>query len=132
MSDDWRADLHRDLTRSRSRKRAAQPYDSFAWKARRAELRDGATCVLCARFGEHVPAEIADHVCPVTAGGNFEGELQPLCSPCHRIKKLVEGRWRRGELPASELDFRTSREAARLRAPIGVDGFAIRPVNESH
>ena len=128
MSDEsWREALHADLTAGRRRKRELQPYDTREWKRRRDALKGDAFCILCLRFGVHTPAAIADHVVPVTSGDDFAGQLQALCTACHRVKKLVEGQWRRGALLTSELDFRISREAARLRAPVGADGFAIRP-----
>jgi hypothetical protein len=132
VSEDWRADLHAELSAGR-RKHEPKPYDTRAWKSRRAELH-GAPCVLCARFGLHEPATIADHIQPVTNGGAFEGDLQPVCTNCHGLKRLIEGRWRRGELPASELNLAVSREGARLRAAafgVGTDGLPLVPWNDS-
>jgi hypothetical protein len=131
MSDEsWRSALHAELTAGRAGKRQPQPYDTRRWKDRRAALKDGAGCVLCLRFGLHEPATIADHIQPVTNGGAFEGDLQPVCANCHKLKRLIEGRWRRGELPVSELNLAVSREGARLRAAafgVGVDGMPICP-----
>jgi hypothetical protein len=134
MSADWRSDLHRELAASRARKANSRPYDSREWKSRRAALKAGAVCCLCARFGLDTPAAVADHIQPVTNGGAFEGNLQPVCFDCHKLKRLIEGRWRRGELPASELDLSVSKEGMRLRAAafgVGVDGMPLVPWNDS-
>jgi 5-methylcytosine-specific restriction endonuclease McrA len=133
MADEsWRADLHRNLTTSRLRKRAS-PYSSRAWKARRAELRDGAVCCLCVRFGVQAPAEVADHIIPA-ADGDFAGELQALCLDCHKIKRVLEGQWRKGVLNARELYLATGKEAMRLRAAAfgtGHDGYPLVQISDS-
>ena len=129
MSDDWRADLHRDLAAGRRRQHASRPYDTGRWKQVRAALR-GSDCVLCARFGLRVPATIADHVKPAADDHEdfYCAELQGICELCHReVKPKLEAAWRKGKLAASELNLAVSREGARLRAAAfgtGEDGFA--------
>jgi 5-methylcytosine-specific restriction endonuclease McrA len=136
MTDDdesWRAGLHRDLVggRRRKSKRPSHPYDTARWKARRTELRDGATCVLCARFGLATMAQVADHIIPALdteAADFYDAPLQALCLDCHKIKRKIESAWRRRELNIRELDLSQSREGARLRAAsfgVGVDGFPL-------
>lgn len=128
MTEDWRADLHRDLAAGRRRSKRISPYDTGAWKARRTELKHDAYCVLCARFRLHTPAKIADHIVPVADGGAFEGELQPLCLDCHKIKRVIENAWRKGKLGIAELDLSVGHQALRLRAAafgVGVDGFQL-------
>lgn len=133
MSDEsWRTELHRQLIAGRSRKKAPRPYDSRGWKSRRSEVKDGAECCLCARFGQHVPAEVADHIVPAATAG-FDGALQPLCQLCHRIKRVLEGQWRRGSLNVSELNLATGRAAMCLRASafgVGLDGFQLVRVDD--
>jgi hypothetical protein len=134
--EDWRADLHRDLAASKRRSKRVSPYDTGAWKTRRNALKHDAVCLLCARFGLQVPGEVADHVMPQADSREdfIEAPLQPLCSPCHVIKRKIEGRWRRGELRISELDLSISKEGARLRAAafgVGVDGLALVPYPRS-
>jgi 5-methylcytosine-specific restriction endonuclease McrA len=133
VDESWRDALHRDLVAGRRRPKRVSPYDTRGWKARRSALKYDAACVLCARFRLHEPATIADHVIPTTNGG-FEGPLQPLCEDCHRIKRRIEGRWRRGELKVAELYLATGREALRLRAAafgVGADGFQLVRVEPS-
>ena len=127
MSEDWRSDLHRDLAAGKRRPKRNSPYDTPGWRARRAELKCDAICVLCARFKIHVPATVADHVIPhANSGEDFhEAALQPLCFDCHKIKRVIENRWRRRELAVTELNFAAGKEALRLRAAmfgVGVDG----------
>jgi HNH endonuclease len=134
MSEDWRAAVHRELAAGRRRKGPPKPYDTRGWKQRRAELKDGAVCCLCARFGLAVPATVADHVVPVTNGGDFEGELQPLCFECHKIKRVIEGRWRKGTLAITELNLAVGRQAMHLRAAafgVGIDGLLICRASDS-
>lgn len=125
--ESWRSDLHHELSIRRPSKRVS-PYDTSEWKARRRELKEGADCILCLRFGVQSPAEVADHIVPAADSGDFEGELQPLCLGCHRIKRQIEGRWRKGTLAVTELNLATGKEALRLRAAafgVGVDGFQL-------
>jgi hypothetical protein len=129
MSEDWREALHADLAAGRRRKRASRLYDASQWKARRTALKENACCCLCIRFGIYEPATVADHVVPA-ADSDFAGELQPLCGLCHRLKRLIESRWRKGTLGITELNMSISKEGARLRANafgVGVDGFALCP-----
>jgi 5-methylcytosine-specific restriction endonuclease McrA len=131
VSEDWRADLHAELSAGR-RKPGPRLYDTPRWRAARRELTTDAACVLCLRFGEVVRGNIADHVVPTRNSTEdfHDARLQPVCEGCHRIKAKLEHRWRRGELPTSELDLAISKEAARLRAPIGTDGMPIPPLDQ--
>lgn len=61
-------------------------YSGQGWRTRRAEQL--AAHPLCARCGRRATA--ADHVISLAAGGDFDGELQSLCMPCHREKTLAE------------------------------------------
>ena len=125
----WRADVHADLTAGRKR-RPQSPYSTPEWRARRAALKEGACCVLCARFGLQEPATVADHVVPAVDSRAFDGPLQALCEPCHKIKRRLENMWRRKELGIGELNLATGKEAYRLRAHafgVAVDGLPLHP-----
>ena len=128
VDESWRDALHQDLVAGKRRPKRISPYDTRGWKTRRSALKHDARCVLCARFKIHVAASVADHIIP-SADSTFGGELQPLCGDrCHRLKRRVEGRWRRGELGVAELNFATGKEALRLRAAafgVGVDGYPL-------
>lgn len=133
MADEgWRDAVHRDLAAGKQRKGKPRPYDTREWKQRRAELKDGAGCVLCARFGVYEVATVADHIIPTADSGEdfYDARLQPLCAPCHVIKRKIEGQWRKGTLGITELNVATGKEAGRLRASafgVGVDGLALVP-----
>ena len=62
-------------------------YDTPAWRKRRKLQLAGSP--YCARCG--APANIADHIDNVGAGGSFDGPLQSLCVPCHNRKSSSEG-----------------------------------------
>jgi 5-methylcytosine-specific restriction endonuclease McrA len=64
----------------------AQAYASSEWQRRaRAQLKASPNCVRCGARASH-----ADHVLAVGLGGDFDGPLQSMCTPCHRAKTLQE------------------------------------------
>lgn len=67
-------------------------YNNRAWRTRRAELlMDEPLCRYCARQGRVTAATVADHIEPHRGDLDlFEGELQPLCAPCHSSAKQRE------------------------------------------
>jgi 5-methylcytosine-specific restriction enzyme A len=70
----------------RRRPDRARRYASSEWQRRaRAQLKANPTCVRCGARASH-----ADHVLAVGLGGDFDGPLQSMCTPCHRAKTLQE------------------------------------------
>jgi hypothetical protein len=127
MSDDpeaWRETLHRDLTEGRARKQAAAApprrwHDSAAWERRAKQfLINHPKCVGCECRGRHARATRADHIVPISQGGDVDGPLQPLCSYCHQsIKRRLENLYRKGECTAADLHI-TSALALRINPPM--------------
>jgi hypothetical protein len=73
-------------TYKRRRPDRAQRYASSEWQRRaRAQLKAYSNCVQCGQKASH-----ADHVLAVGLGGDFDGPLQSMCTPCHRAKTLQE------------------------------------------
>lgn len=78
--------------------RSARPwrkwYNSAAWKAKRERLLAAEPlCRMCPADSKRW-ATVADHVLPHRGdhGLFWFGELQPLCKPCHDIRKQREER----------------------------------------
>jgi 5-methylcytosine-specific restriction protein A len=73
-------------TYKRRRPDRARRYASSEWQRRaRAQLTACPNCVRCGQKASH-----ADHVLAVGLGGDFDGPLQSMCTPCHRAKTLRE------------------------------------------
>lgn len=67
----------------------------YAWtKLRKAALtRDGHLCQPCLRVGVYTKAVEVDHIVPkCDGGGDSSGNLQSICSKCHKEKTLSESR----------------------------------------
>jgi len=79
------------------------------WDKLRARIltRDGHLCQTCLDKGVITPATEVDHVTPKAKGGTDEdGNLQAICSPCHKNK--------------------TTRETGgRPKRQVGLDGYPI-------
>jgi 5-methylcytosine-specific restriction protein A len=75
---------------------------STAFQRRRALLlRANPLCVHCARSGLVTVATELDHIKPLHQGGtDDDGNLQGLCTECHRIKTAAE----RGATPRTRFD----------------------------
>jgi 5-methylcytosine-specific restriction endonuclease McrA len=70
----------------RRRPDRAKRYASSEWQRQaRAQLTASPTCARCGARASH-----ADHVLAVGLGGDFDGPLQSMCTPCHRAKTLQE------------------------------------------
>lgn len=66
----------------------------WAWEQLRAAvLKREPLCRICRADGVAVIAVTVDHIKPKHQGGtDDEGNLQPLCKPCHAAKTAREGR----------------------------------------
>jgi hypothetical protein len=63
-------------------------YRSERWRALRdAQLHEHPDCVVCGQRARH-----ADHIVPLSAGGDFGGPLQSLCKEHHRRKTQNESK----------------------------------------
>lgn len=74
-------------------------YNSTAWrKLRNRFIRNNPVCVHCEQQGVVTPASVADHITPITQGGEplCESNLQPLCATCHNKKSAAESRASKG------------------------------------
>lgn len=76
------------------------------WDRRRAVIlkRDRGLCQQCLRRGTITEANTVDHIVSKSHGGSDrEGNLESLCTPCHRVKTATEGHRRPGggEIPVS-------------------------------
>lgn len=83
----------------RGEERGGRAFWSEAVK--RIRERDGHACVRCGVGCPHLQADVyagtkcheVDHIVPLMEGGsNADGNLQLLCSGCHREKTTREGR----------------------------------------
>jgi len=65
----------------------------WAWEQLRARiLKAEPLCRACRAEGRSVVATTVDHIKPKHKGGtDDEGNLQPLCEPCHKAKTAREG-----------------------------------------
>lgn len=64
-----------------------------AWDKTRAEIlrRDRFLCQSCKRSGKATAATEVDHVIPKWKGGkDVEGNLEAICSACHKAKTAAE------------------------------------------
>lgn len=74
-------------------------YNSRTWrKIRAAYLQDNPDCVQCKRDDVVTPANVVDHIKPITEGGHRtdRSNLQSMCKPCHDKKSASEGARQRG------------------------------------
>ena len=71
-------------------------YNTAQWKRTRKLVleRDGHLCQDCLKNGNVTPGNVADHINPVTRGGDFWhlGNIQTLCTKHHQIKSQSEVR----------------------------------------
>lgn len=73
-------------------------YQSTKWrKLRKSYIAANPLCVFCLERGEHVAANIVDHITPINQGGAplSESNLQSLCHKCHNKKSGREAHGRR-------------------------------------
>jgi 5-methylcytosine-specific restriction protein A len=66
-----------------------------AWVKLRENImrRDRRLCRFCLAAGRYVVATEVDHITPKAKGGTDEsGNLQALCSPCHKSKTAIDRR----------------------------------------
>lgn len=72
----------------------ARGYGAAWQRARKLALeRDCGLCQVCARAGRVTVATAVDHILPKSRGGTDElGNLQAICTPCHRAKTQTESR----------------------------------------
>jgi len=84
-----RTALHtKSLAKPFANRKQDERYWSAEWrKLRHVFLRENPLCVKC-----EWPANVVDHIHPVTQGGQFYDidNLQPLCTPCHNRKSAKE------------------------------------------
>jgi hypothetical protein len=79
--------------------------------------RQNPTCLCCSAIRVTRPAEIADHVVPVTAqdGDLLKGEIQSCCRRCHDgVKRRLEQLYSQGKCTIADLRL-DSDMAKRLR-----------------
>lgn len=65
-------------------------YGTWRWQKKRKALLDAEPlCRMCKERGVITPARIADHIVPHKGNEDlfWNGELQPLCKPCHDSDK---------------------------------------------
>lgn len=81
--------LHcKSLAKPFAKRKQDKRYWSVLWrKLRKAYLAQHPVCAVC-----EWPANVVDHVTPVTQGGAFYDvkNLQPLCTSCHNRKSARE------------------------------------------
>lgn len=85
----------RDETRGERRQEEKKFYDSAEWKAlREQQLRKEPFCRDCWERGAGTPAEMVDHIRPISLGGDrtSPANLQSLCHACHNRKRGQETR----------------------------------------
>lgn len=86
----------RDRERDRARGSASERGYDAAWhRLRNAILARDPLCRMCQAQGRTRTAMEVDHIIPISERPDLrlvEGNLQPLCRPCHRIKTARERR----------------------------------------
>jgi hypothetical protein len=115
-------------------------HQSGAWYKRSdRQLARDPLCLCCFAVGRATPATVADHVIPVSNGGDLlRGELQSACRRCHDgIKRKLEQLYRQGKCTAADLrlDSAMARQlACRQRGVMrfGVDGHPLDPNDPSN
>jgi len=73
-------------------------YNSRQWRKMRYQfLRENPLCVECHKSNRVSQSTVADHIKPVTSGGEFWDidNLQALCASCHGRKSAIEGNEKR-------------------------------------
>lgn len=66
-------------------------YDIVWQRLRKMVLAKEPLCRACKASGRLTVATVVDHIIPMSAGGeNDDGNLQPLCKPCHDSKTYRE------------------------------------------
>jgi hypothetical protein len=102
--------------------------------------RQNPTCLCCSAIRVTRPAEIADHVVPVTAqdGDLLKGEIQSCCRRCHdTVKRALEALFQQGKCRVEDLKL-DSKMAQRLRRRqpstmrYGIDGRILDPDDPSN
>ncbi|WP_431471940.1 HNH endonuclease [Nonlabens sp. SCSIO 43208] len=74
-------------------------YNSRTWrKTRKLFLENNPLCIHCERLGVTTPANVVDHIIPISEGGDKLNtkNLQPLCKKCHEKKSASESAKKRG------------------------------------
>lgn len=88
----------RDRGTSRTWNSTSFNYHSPAWRRLRQVVLDkDPLCVECKKKGTLTPSSVADHIRPISEGGDpWDLEnLQGLCEICHNKKSAIEGNKRR-------------------------------------
>lgn len=68
-------------------------YNTTRWrKSRLSFLKRNPCCVSCKERGIFTPANVVDHIVPVSQGGEFwdRSNWQPMCASCHNTKSGKE------------------------------------------
>lgn len=68
-------------------------YHTTAWrKLRKWFIQQHPFCVECKRKGRTTPAQVVDHITPISQGGAKldQDNLQPMCHRCHNAKSARE------------------------------------------
>jgi len=88
---DHKKETHKSYDASRRNKFHDQFYHSKQWKSIRdlVMFEHGGLCVQCARLDMTVPADVVDHIIPISVDWEQRlkrENLQPLCHNCHNKK----------------------------------------------
>jgi hypothetical protein len=80
------------------------------------QLRANPLCLCCSAVGIVRPAELSDHIVPVSNGGDLlRGGLQSACKSCHDgVKRKLEQLYRQGKCNVEDLRL-DSKMAQQLR-----------------
>jgi hypothetical protein len=107
--------------------------DGRWYKASARQKRKSPICLCCwATFRRVVPAEVSDHIIPITQGGDvLKGSLQSACRRCHdTVKRSLEALFRQGKCTAADLrlDSEMAKKLRRRQPGVmryGVDGMPL-------
>jgi len=81
------------ISRSTFRLKTESPYRSSGWtKVSLEHRKNNPLCVCCKEKGETTPAELVDHIIPLSQEGSLldTNNHQSLCSKCHTYKTRLE------------------------------------------
>lgn len=96
LTRDTRCDLHQKAQRQVSDTKTGDErafYGSARWQKLRARFRArNPLCAECDRNGRVTPMNVVDHIVAMRDGGDpwDWANLQPLCTPCHQVKRGQE------------------------------------------
>lgn len=90
-ASDVKRAAHKDYDKNRRNKTHHKFYNSLQWKTVREKIMTqyGGLCKQCSELGIDTPADVVDHIIPLTENWELRlklSNLQPLCHNCHNKK----------------------------------------------